>query len=199
MGMSDDQTINVYDAQIDSYTDLVDQKEPDTHLLAFISRIAPDGLVLDLGCGPAADSSIMRDRGLRVDPVDASAEMVRHANETYAINARQATFADINEEQHYDGIWASFSLLHASAEELPGLLAALHRALKPAGIFHLAMKTGNGARRDKLGRYYSYYSEQQLQQYLTDAGFTIDATVHGEAMGLAGDVEPWIILTSVRA
>ncbi len=196
--MTDDQTIDVYDSQVASYTELVKPREPDQHLAGFISRMPQNALVLDLGCGPGHDSAMMREHGLRVDPLDASAEMVRHANETYAIGARQALFGDVVERDHYDGIWANFSLLHATAEEFPNLLLALQRALKTAGVFHLGMKTGTGAKRDKLGRYYSYYTEESLQQHLQAAGFQIEQTTPGEGVGLAGDVEAWIMITSTR-
>jgi hypothetical protein len=60
------------------------------------------------------------------------------------------------------------------------------------------MKTGNGAKRDKLGRYYCYYSAEQLEQHLHDIGFRVEQTLPGEGLGLAGDVEPWIMITSIR-
>ena len=195
--MTDDQTIDVYDSQVASYADMVQPREPDQHLTGFISRMPENALVLDLGCGPGHDSAVMRKRGLRVDPIDASAEMVRHANETHAIGARQALFGDVIERDYYDGIWANFSLLHATAEEFPGLLLALHRALKNTGVFHLGMKTGTGAKRDKLGRYYSYYTENALVQHLQSAGFQIEQSTPGAGTGLAGDIEPWIMITSI--
>ena len=78
--------------------------------------------------------------------------------------------------------------------QFPGILQRLHRALKPGGIFHIAMKLGDGASRDKFDRLYTYYSQAALQRHLSDAGFTIIETTLGEDLGLAGDVEPWIAL-----
>lgn len=195
--MTDQETISVYDKQVGEYTGLVVKQPDDPIILDFISRVAPNGLVLDLGCGPAQDSAVMRDHGLRVDPVDASGEMVREANEVYDIGARQALFEEIDALDAYDGIWANFSLLHATATALPDILLNLRRALKPTGVFHLGMKIGSGSVRDKLGRFYSYYSEEELCDRLTAAGFVVDNVRTGEAKGLAGDVEPWIVITSV--
>ena len=56
------------------------------------------GLVLDLGCGPGKASALMQKSGLRVDPIDASKEMVKLANNLYDLKARQAEFSDINGE-----------------------------------------------------------------------------------------------------
>lgn len=99
----------------------------------------------------------MRERGLRVDPVDASDEMVSLANSTYDIGARKATFEDIEAENAYDGIWADFSLLHVPGSDFRMIVTVLHCLLKTDGLFHLGMKTGSGAGRDRLGRFHTYY------------------------------------------
>ncbi len=196
--MIDDETIAAYDNQVDAYAELTGQAAPDPLLLAFMARIEPGGHILDLGCGPGNEAAGMRSRGFSVDAVDASPEMVRLANQTHDIGARRATFDDVDEIAAYDGIWANFSLLHAPAEEFPRHLAALYRALKPGGCFHIAMKLGAGSARDRLGRHYSYYSQPELSGHLTRAGFVIDEISTGETMGLAGDVEPWIAVRAGR-
>ena len=43
----------------------------------------------------------MRKSGLRVDPIDASIEMVKLANSLYNLKARQAEFSDIDGEDIY--------------------------------------------------------------------------------------------------
>ncbi len=196
--MSDDETIGVYDKHVQDYADLVIQDEADPILSSFIKRIPENGYVIDLGCGPANASVIMRDHGLRVDPVDASEEMVKLANETHAINARRALFSDLNAVKTYDGIWANFSLLHAPIADFPDHLAAIYNAIIPDGIFHIALKLGSGMKRDKMGRMYSYYSEEELSSHLTNAGFSILEKTNGEGKGLAGDVSAWIAILSKR-
>lgn len=193
--MSDDETIAAYDRSVEAYADFTAVEAPHPTLVGFLARVRPGGLILDLGCGPAHDSAYMRDAGFRVDPVDASPEMVKRANATFAIGARQALFDDIRGIDLYDGVWANFSLLHASAEDFPGHLGALHRALVDGGIFHIAMKLGDGTERDRFGRRYTYYSESALTTHLVDAGFAAIETTLGEDLGLAGNVEPWIAVT----
>ena len=175
---------------------MVKRETVDPTLLKFIERIEPGGYVLDLGCGPAKASSIMRDKGLRVDPVDASSEMVQLANSNHDIGARKAYFNEINSIKTYEGIWANFSLLHATASDFPKILCALQQAMKPGGVFHLGMKTGSGAARDKLGRFYTYYSQEELADRLTEAGFQVTEVETGEGRGLAGDIEPWVVISS---
>lgn len=196
--MTDRQTIDTYDAQAGAYADLTRRDRPDPQLLDFIACLPAGGHVLDLGCGPAAASVDMRRAGLQVDPVDASSEMVRLANDTHKIGARQATFEQIDAIDTYDGVWANFSLLHARIADFPRHLEALHRALKPSGHFHIGMKLGSGESRDRLGRYYSYYSRHDLKRHLTGAGFTVLAVSTGEGKGLSGEVAPWVAMLSRR-
>lgn len=195
--MTDLKTISVYDSQVDNYAEMLKNLPVDEILLDFISRFEADDFVLDLGCGPAYSSATMREHGIRVDPTDASIEMVNLANKTFDIGARQASFADVEGKNIYDGIWANFSLLHATSEELPDILKLLHQSLKPKGIFHLGMKVGKGSSRDRLDRYYSYYSEDELRKMLKDSGFSVEHVRFGEAVSLAGDLDPWIAMRSV--
>ena len=195
--MTDQKTISVYDSQVGSYEEMLKNLPVDEILIDFISRLKPNDFVLDLGCGPAYSSATMREHGLRVDPTDASIEMISLANKTFDIGARRASFAEIDGKDIYDGIWANFSLLHATSEELPDILSLLHQSLNPKGIFHLGMKVGKGSSRDKLDRFYSYYTEDELRNLLNNAGFSVEHVRFGEAYGLAGDLDPWITLRSI--
>jgi SAM-dependent methyltransferase len=190
---TDAKTVAVYDAKAADYADRFAGEKPDRHLQSFIGALPKGGRVLDLGCGPANASAFMRDAGLLPDPVDASAGMVRLANERYEIGARLATFDDIGGVAEYDGVWANFSLLHAARGDLPRYIAAIHRALKPGGIFHIGMKTGTGAARDGIDRLYTYVGREELSGLLTDAGFTVTDTTEGTEVGLAGTNDPFII------
>jgi len=195
--MTDKKTISVYDSQVENYLEVIEKQPIDEILMNFISCFEEGDFILDLGCGPAISSATMREHGLRVDPTDASMEMVKLANKTFDINARQALFEEIDGKDIYNGIWANFSLLHATSEELPAILKSLHTTLKDKGIIQLGMKIGEGSFRDKFDRYYSYYSEDELRLYLKNAGFDVQHVMFGEAMGLAGEMEPWIALKSI--
>lgn len=197
--MKDEETIAVYDARVKEYAEVFERNETDPDLARFMKHLVAGGHVLDLGCGPAQASAVMRDHGFRVDPVDASPGMVKLANETHDINARLATFDDLGAVEAYDGVWANFSLLHARREQFPGHIGAIHTALKPEGVFHIGMKTGEGERRDHLGRRYCYFSEAELRGVLEASGFTVLAASAGRDKGLAGSVDPWVTLLSRRA
>lgn len=190
----DKQTINVYDQQVSAYQAMIADYANDPNLARFIKHVKANGLVLDLGCGPGVSASVMQKQGLRVDPIDASEQMVIAANNAFSVNARQSEFTDIDSSNHYDGIWANFSLLHCTNSEFHQVLPQLVSSLKTSGIFHLAMKLGEGEKRDAIGRYYSYYSEQELLDICQTLGLSVLKVVLGQGPGLAGGVEPWIIL-----
>lgn len=193
--MSERETLNVYDAQAETYQKVIAEWN-DPALADFVAEIPRGGAVLDLGCGPGHAAARMADAGLHVTATDGSMEMIRLAAKHPGVAARQATFDEIDGQSIYDGIWASFSLLHAPRAKFPVHLAALHRAAKPGARLHLAMKLGSGEATDSLGRFYSYYSRDELERYLQKAGFTVASHLTGRDKGLAGTLDEWIAITA---
>ncbi|MEJ6404392.1 class I SAM-dependent DNA methyltransferase [Yoonia sp. 2307UL14-13] len=192
--MVDRKTIATYDAKAGDYIKLTKQDGPDASLQAFIDLMPKGGRVLDLGCGPATSSAHMRAAGLIPDPVDASQGMVDLANGTHEIGARLGTFDDIDTVAVYDGVWANFSLLHAPRDMLPTYLAALNRALVTGGVLHVGMKTGQGDLRDTIDRYYTFVTVAELRGLLRDAGFTVNFVKEGEEKGMAGTMDPFVLM-----
>lgn len=191
--MTDPDTIRVYDAQAADYAAKTDAfNADDPRLRDFIAACPPGGHVLDLGCGPGASAARMAQAGLRVTALDASAEMVALAAKHPGVEARQARFDDLSGVAVYDGIWANFSLLHAPRADFPRHLAAAKQTLKPGGPFYIGMKLGQGEARDRIGRLYTYYDEDELIGYLEDAGFTVKDRRHGRGEGLDGTLSDWI-------
>ncbi|WP_347312405.1 class I SAM-dependent DNA methyltransferase [Defluviimonas sp. SAOS-178_SWC] len=191
---ADARTIAVYDAKAPDYDDRFRTVKPDRHLRAFVEALPQGAHVLDLGCGPANASAFLRAAGMVPDPVDASPAMVALANQRHGVGARLGTFDDIDAVGAYDGVWANFSLLHAARADLPRHLAALHRALKAGGLFHIGMKTGTGEARDALDRFYTYVGREELLGLLEAAGFTVIFEAEGTEVGLAGTSDPFLIL-----
>lgn len=192
---TDPKTIAVYDAQAHDYATKFDSwGKPGAQLKRFMDALPDSGHVLDLGCGPAGSSKHMIAAGFTVDAVDASAEMVRMASKVNGVIARVATFDDLDATAAYDGVWANFSLLHAPRVDLPRYLGAIATALRPGGIFHIGMKLGTGAHRDGIDRLYTYVSVEELSSLLTEAGFTLSDIDEGAEVGLAGTLDPWVVM-----
>ena len=181
---ADEETIAAYETRSHAYLDtLGDEAQPG--YAEFLAALPHGAHVLDLGCGPGDTARRLQEAGHRVDAVDATPAMVARARES-GVAARVGTFDEIDGQDLYDGIWANFSLLHAPRGEMPRLLARLHRALKPGGRFHIALKLGEGERRDRLRRYYTYYSEAELIGLLEAAGFAPTIRRHTRGKGLDG-------------
>ncbi len=194
--MADQRTIETYNETAADYVKFVSRTTPDQDLRRFIDAIPKGGLVLDWGCGPGNSAAMMQTAGLVAEAIDASEKMVALAQSNHGLNAKQATFDALDETARYDGLWANFSLLHAPKSSMPKHLQAAHTALRKNGYFHIGMKLGTGEKRDKLARMYTYYEEAELKNLIETAGFTI-ATSRTDAMeGMAGNVEPFIIITA---
>lgn len=193
--MTDPETLAVYAAKVDEYNALTSSgaaRDPLLH--AFLAALPEGAAVLDLGCGPGHSAAAMAQAGCEVTATDAVPEMVALAAEHDGVTARIATFNDIIETDAYHGIWANFCLLHAPRADMPRHLAALHRATKPQGILHIALKSGTGEKRDRLGRYYTYYTDAELTGLLANAGFTVTDRATGREKGLDGAPADWIAL-----
>ena len=191
--MADERTIAVYNAKAGDYARMVDAGGPDQTLRDFIAALPAGARVLDLGCGPGGASAHMRAAGLDPDPVDASPAMIALAKERFGLEGRLATFDEIEGDAIYDGIWANFSLLHAARADLPRHFAALARALRPGGLFHVGLKTGTGEARDAIDRLYTYVTVEELHRLFADAGLTVLSTREGSEKGLAGTDDPFVL------
>jgi len=194
--MSDRDTIAVYNARVGEYAKLEPSTTPSDTLAVFMAALPAGGHALDLGCGPGTSSRHMVHAGLTVTAMDASEEMIALAAQIDGVTARQATFDDLTETAVYEGVWANFSLLHAPRADMPRHLSAVHAALKPGGVFHIAVKAGEGAERDRIGRFYTYYTEAELTGLLHDAGFTPGPYRRGRDKGLSGEDADWISTTA---
>jgi len=120
--------------------------------------------------------------------------MVKLTQADPRIKAWQARFEEFQALHRYDGVWASFSLLHAPRDRMPALLMAIQHALKPKGCLTLALKLGSGSRRDSLGRLYTYYSLPELRGLLTETKFDWLNHIEGKSIGLDGTQSDWAIV-----
>ncbi|QXT39726.1 class I SAM-dependent DNA methyltransferase [Gymnodinialimonas ceratoperidinii] len=191
--MSDDKTISVYETRAESYAGMGITPTQAEALEVFTAALPAAADILDLGCGPGLHARAMMELGHRVDGIDATPAFV-DAAVSRGVSAQLGTFDDITAHDAYDGIWASFSLLHAPRAEVPRHLRALAHALRPGGVLFLGMKTGEGEARDGLGRHYSYFTAEELIAMLTGLGLTLTHRVDGAEPGLAGTHDPFTLL-----
>ena len=196
--MADEETLGVYRAKAEDYARMVAGIGSNRHLDAFIAALPAGAHVLDLGCGTGNASAAMVEAGLTIDAWDGSPEMAKVARDQFGLDVQVKTFDMLTAIEAYDGVYANFSLLHAPKADMPANLDRCAQALKPGGILHLGLKTGSGEARDKLGRFYAYYSDAEITGLLEAAGLSVTSRVTGEEAGLDGAVAPWIIMKAKK-
>ena len=196
--MPDKETLDVYATYAADYAKRFAQDKPDVHLRKFMAHLPTQARVLDLGCGTGRTTAFMVRAGIDAEGWDASPEMTALGAKQHDIDLKTASFADLDTADTYDGIFANFSLLHATKAEMPDHLARIARALKPGGYLHIGLKMGKGETRDKLGRFYAYYSDPESTGLLNDVGLPSIDRSYGADIGLDGEPAPWIILLAQK-
>lgn len=196
--MTDEETLRVYAERAEEYAALPLADDMSKDLQAFIAALPDgDGPILDWGAGPGHDAARMVELGLACEATDAAPEMVALCA-AKSVPSRCEPFEALEAAPRYRGIWANFSLLHADADALPGLIQRAGAALLLGGVLHIALKRGHGTKRDRLGRRYTYLEAEDLDRLTQAAGFTRLAVRHGETVGLDGAKAGFVVHLSQK-
>lgn len=187
-GGPDPATLAVYDRDAPAYAAWSTARSPRDWLARFMARLPAGGSALDLGCGAGWAAAEMIAAGFAVRALDASEGLVKQARKS-GVPAEKCAFADLKDVETYDGVWASYSLLHAPRAEMGGHLARIRCALKPGGTLYLGLKRGEGEARDTLGRLYVYWSEAAIRAELAAAGLVVDTLATARSTGWDGAEE----------
>lgn len=117
------------------------------YLLERFTKHIPDGgTILDIGCGSGRDSQWFEEQGYDVYAIDGSNEMINHVKTFIGDRARTCMFDEFDPIElygrmlHFDGLWASASLLHVAEDDLINVLDSFMYYLKPDGVFFLSFK-----------------------------------------------------------
>jgi SAM-dependent methyltransferase len=136
-------TLAYYDSQSEEFCQRTATLDMSRFYAPFLELMPAGGSILDAGCGSGRDSLAFLQKGYRVVSMDASPAMVKAAAALIGKTVRLLTFAEMDFDAEFDGIWACASLLHVPREHLSCILARFARALKSNGAFYLSFKYGN--------------------------------------------------------
>lgn len=131
----------------------------------FLAHLTTGAAILDYGCGSGRDTKVFLERGFLVTAVDGSPEMCRLASAYTGVPVRQMMFAELDDVEAYEGIWACASILHVPSAELPDIFRRMITALKPGGTIYASFKYGvfEGIR---YGRLYNDFTEESFAEFL---------------------------------
>lgn len=129
----------------------------------FLSRVKPDGIILDLGCGSGRDSKYFLNQGYEVVAVDGSEEICKIASEYTGLCVIHSTFQHYRPDKKFDGIWACASLLHLSFDEVVEVMNRLSLCLNKGGCFYVSFKYGEFSDM-RHGRYFTDMTKETFAQ-----------------------------------
>ena len=114
--------------------------------------------------------------------------MVKAANDIFSVH--HSTFGDLDATAHYDES-GPFQPAPCCQERFSNI--SENNSYGPQNrwsVLYLAEK-GEGEKRDRLGKFYAYYQEDELESLLLQAGFTPEHSRRGALRGMAGNIEDW--------
>lgn len=174
-------TIDSYNKTAEEYYKIVTSFEVLPELEKFMNLAKENGKILDLGCGPGHHSRVFVDNEFKVQGIDLSTEMIAIAKkEVSGANFQVMDILNLNfENESFDGIWASASLLHIPKKSLKSVLIQLQSILENDGVLYISLKKGEGSevlkdfRYGGVDKFYVYYRSEEIYELLKSVGFEI--------------------------
>jgi SAM-dependent methyltransferase len=170
-----------YERAAEAYLADRPQTSPDIAALEqLMSRLAPDALVLDAGCGAGLPIAHRLSQAHRVVGIDFAMRQLALA----ASNVPAAALACIDLTRLgfaagvFDAIVSYYAIIHVPRSHHPGILSAFHRFLRPGGLAFLclgAKALGDDFDDDYYGvrMYWSHYDAPTNLALLRQTGFDV--------------------------
>ncbi len=168
----------------------------------FLSKLPPDGRVLDAACGTGKYFPMVLASGRPLLGVDHSAGALARAGAKFpSVPSEKHGLQDLPYRDEFDGVMCVDAMEFVPPEDWPGVLEHFRRALRPGGWVYLTVElvpddqvraANEAARRSGLpvmqgeviwdepdGYYHHYPSMEQVRAWVGDAGFAIQEDVEG--------------------
>jgi ubiquinone/menaquinone biosynthesis C-methylase UbiE len=171
-----------YDRNSQSYSE--SNKSPADFIDEFLKYLGSNKgkTVLDLGSGPGVNAGYMASKGFQVVGIDISERMVELAKNKYPhVEFRLGDMTKLTfPADSFDGILASYSLIHLTKDAVAFVLAKLYEILKPGGLIYISIQSGNSAQGyfshplipvDKV--FLNIFAKEEMFSLLSKHGFEI--------------------------
>jgi len=148
----------------------------------FIQQLSAGSKILDCGCGPGMDAEKFCQLGYSVTAIDLSERFVSLTKErvqTATVKKMDMRHLEFPQAS-FDGLWASFSLLHIRASDIEQTLSGFRTVLRPHGLLFAAVHRGpktewvkttiSGMERDT---YVQEWVQTEIEDIFRSSGFTI--------------------------
>lgn len=124
-------------------------------------------IILDIGCGSGDHGEWFVNQGLDVVGIDISNELISYSKQK-GVNAVYMDMEDMTfEKESFDGVWAATSIIHIKKENVDKVLDDIYDLLKSGGIFYCSFIGGDGEGYIQDGRFFSFYSYEELTTLLS--------------------------------
>lgn len=188
-----------YEANAEQYAQATLSQSMRPQLDRFLC-LAPDGVILDLGCGAGRDLKEMIERDRAAVGLDLSLALTQKAR---SVARAPVVVGDLRAPPigslSLAGLWASASLLHLPAREVAAALVQAHRMLRPGGVMFSSVKAGAGARLDPDGRWFMLHSSGDWADLVQMAGLQVIAVEEAPGASTSHRIpETWINCFAVR-
>lgn len=153
-------TLAYYDRSAAAFWQGTRDHDVSQNYAALLDAIEGEGpfTILDLGCGPGRDLAYFKSKGHEAVGLDGAVAFVEMARAATGCEVLHQDFLALNLPiERFDGVFANASLFHVPSEALPGVLAALHQALKPGGVLFASNPRGDnqeGMNGERFGCYH---------------------------------------------
>ena len=131
----------------------------------FTEQLPEGASVLDLGCGSGRDSAYFISCGFDVTAMDASEEMCDLASIHIGQDVLHLSFAEMDFNEVFDGIWACASLLHVPSDGIDTILSKVINSLKINGVLFMSFRYGE-YEGERDGRHYTDYRTKNLKELI---------------------------------
>jgi ubiquinone/menaquinone biosynthesis C-methylase UbiE len=173
-----------YDRNTQSYSE--SNQNPADFIDEFLEylRKGKGKVVLDLGGGPGVNAGYMHSRNFQVIGIDLSEKMVEYARSMHPhIEFRLGDMTKLTfPGNSFDGILASYSLIHLTKDAIPSVLARLYEILRPGGVIYLSVQSGNSTQgfyshplipSDRV--FLNIFAKEEIFNLLSENGFEVVA------------------------